>query len=122
MIGYLMIGTNDLEKSANFYDELFKTLGASKAYETDDLAAWSFGEGTSLFTVTKPFDKDAATVGNGSMVAFRAEDSAAVDALHANALKLGGTNEGDPGPRGRGFYAGYFRDLDGNKLNFFCYT
>lgn len=122
MIGYLMIGTNDLKKSANFYDNLLKDIGASRAFETDELVAWTFGEGTSLFTITKPFDKNPATVGNGVMVALKAEDSVAVDALHAKALKLGGTNEGDAGPRGKGFYAGYFRDLDGNKLNIYCYT
>jgi len=122
MISYLMIGTNDLEKSEIFYDGLLKDMGASKAYQTEDLVAWSFGEGTSLFTITKPFDKQPATAGNGVMVALKAENSAVVDALHAKALKLGGTNEGDPGLRGKGFYAAYFRDLDGNKLNFFCYT
>jgi predicted lactoylglutathione lyase len=39
--------------------------------------------------------------------------------MHQKALELGGTDEGAPGPRGPGFYIGYFRDLDGNKLNFF---
>ena len=31
-----------------------------------------------------------------------------------------GADEGAPGVRGGGFYVGYFRDLDGNKLNAFC--
>jgi predicted lactoylglutathione lyase len=69
---------------------------------------------------TKPFDKQRATVGNGVMVALMVDSTAKVDALHRKALQLGGSNEGAPGPRGEGFYAGYFRDLDGNKLNFFC--
>ena len=122
MIGYLMIGTNDLKKSASFYDSLLKDIGASRAYNTDDLVSWNFGEGTTLFTITRPYDKNPATVGNGVMVALKVKDSNTVDVLHTRALKLGGTNEGDPGPRGKGFYAAYFRDLDGNKLNFFCYT
>lgn len=53
------------------------------------------------------------------MVALQAKDKAQVDRLHAVALSQGGTCEGPPGPRGDTFYAGYFRDLDGNKLNAF---
>ena len=71
--------------------------------------------------MTKPFDKKPATVGNGVMVALEASNAAQVDALHRRALQLGAADEGAPGPRGEGFYAGYFRDLDGNKLNFFCF-
>jgi len=122
MIGYLMLGANNLEKSAAFYDALFQDLNASRAYQTEDFVAWSFGEAASMFTITKPFDKKPATVGNGVMVALKSETPASVDAMHAKALQLGGTNEGDPGQRGKGFYAAYFRDLDGNKLNVFCYV
>jgi predicted lactoylglutathione lyase len=54
------------------------------------------------------------------MVAFAADSKAKVDALYRKALELGGTDEGPPGPRGNhGFYAAYFRDLDGNKLSAF---
>jgi predicted lactoylglutathione lyase len=67
----------------------------------------------------RPFDGQDATVGNGVMVALDAKDTAQVDRLHAIALASGGTCEGPPGPRGEGFYAGYFRDPDGNKLNAF---
>lgn len=122
MIGYLTIGTNNLERATAFYDGLLSGIGAARAFQTDELTAWGFGEGGTLFTVTKPFDKNEATVGNGVMVALSAENPEAVDMLHAKALELGATNEGDPGPRGKSFYAAYFRDLDGNKLNFFCYT
>ncbi len=119
MINYLMIGTNDLEKAAEFYDRLLSEMGASRAFSTDKLVAWSFGEGKTMLAVTIPFDGQPATVGNGTMVALSVENSALVDTLHAKALELGGANEGDPGLRGASFYAGYFRDLDGNKLNFF---
>ena len=71
-------------------------------------------------SVTVPFDGKPATVGNGVMVALVMDSTDKVDALHAKALELGGTDEGAPGPRGDGFYAAYFRDLDGNKLNAFC--
>ncbi len=70
--------------------------------------------------MAKPHDGNAATVGNGMMVALAVDSQEKVNALHAKALELGGTDEGAPGPRGdSGFYAGYFRDLDGNKLNAF---
>jgi len=122
MIGYLTIGTNDLEKATAFYEALLSAMGAKKAFQTDSLSAWGFGEGTTLLTVTRPFDGNSASVGNGVMVALSVESPEAVDKLHARALALGATNEGEPGFRGKGFYGAYFRDLDGNKLNFFCYT
>ena len=58
----------------------------------------------------------AATVGNGTMVALAARDRETAARVHAKALELGGSDEGAPGPRGDGFYGGYFRDIDGNKL------
>ena len=73
-------------------------------------------------SIAKPFDGNAATVGNGVMVAIAVDSPEKVDAIHARALELGGSDEGAPGPRGEQFYAGYFRDLDGNKLNAFCIT
>lgn len=120
MINYVTLGTNDFEKAVKFYDELLNEMGASRAFSTEKFVAWSFGKGSTMLVVTRPFDENPATVGNGSMVALSAEDTGKVDALHAKALELGGENEGAPGLRGDSFYAGYFRDLDGNKLNFFC--
>ena len=70
-------------------------------------------------SVIKPFDGKPATVGNGVMVALQAASKEQVGAVHKKALELGGKDEGAPGPRGAGFYAAYFRDLDGNKLNAF---
>ncbi len=121
MIGYVTIGTNDLPRAAAFYDALLGELGAKRMMENDDFIAWATRPELPGLGVTKPFDKMPATVGNGVMVALEAGSAARVDALHRRALALGGTDEGAPGPRGGGFYAGYFRDLDGNKLNFFCY-
>ncbi len=119
MIGYVTIGTNDLKRAAAFYDALLGEIGAKRMMENDQFIAWSVRPDAPGFGVTKPFDKKPATVGNGVMVAFQASNSAQVDALHRKALQLGGKDEGAPGSRGEGFYAGYFRDLDGNKLNFF---
>ena len=120
MIGYVTIGTNDLPRAAAFYDALLGEVGAKRMMETEQFIAWSVRPGAPGLGVTKPFDKKPATVGNGVMVALEAANAAQVDALHRKALELGGKDEGAAGPRGEGFYAGYFRDLDGNKLNFFC--
>jgi len=119
MIGYVTLGTNSLPRAAAFYDALLGEIGAKRMMENDQFIAWSLRPDLPGLGVTKPYDKKAATVGNGVMVAFAVESTAKVDALHRKALELGATDEGAPGPRGEGFYAGYFRDLDGNKLNFF---
>jgi len=118
MIGYVTIGTNDLPRAAAFYDALLGEIGAKRMMETEEFIAWSVRQDAPGLGVTKPFDKKPATVGNGVMVALEAQSAAQVDALHRKALSLGAADEGAPGPRG-GFYAAYFRDLDGNKLNFF---
>lgn len=120
MIGYITVGTKDMEKAAAFYDVLLKPLGASRFMETDQFIAWSSDPKAAGFSVAKPWDGKPATVGNGVMVAFHAGSPENVDKLYAKALELGATDEGAPGPRGETFYAGYLRDLDGNKFNFFC--
>jgi catechol 2,3-dioxygenase-like lactoylglutathione lyase family enzyme len=121
MIGYVTIGTNDLARAASFYDALLNEMGAKRMMENEQFVAWSVTPDQPGLGVTMPFDKKPATVGNGVMVALMVDSTAKVDALHRKAMQLGGSNEGAPGPRGEGFYAGYFRDLDGNKLNFFCH-
>jgi hypothetical protein len=121
MINYVMVGTNGFEKAVEFYDALMTDMGAVQVYVTDRLAGWGWGIGTSMFIVCKPYDQQQATIGNGSMVAFDVETPELVDKLHSKVMALGGTNEGDPGPRGEQLYVGYCRDLDGNKFNFICY-
>ena len=120
MIGYVTLGTNDLERGAAFYDALLGELGASRFMEGDNFIAWGSSPTAPGIGLTKPFDGKPATVGNGVMVALAVDSPAKVDAVHAKALALGGKDEGAPGERMEGFYAGYFRDLDGNKLNCFC--
>ncbi len=119
MIGYVTLGTNDFQRSVAFYDALFGDIGAQRIFDMETFVAWSTGPGLSAMAVTKPFDGQPATVGNGVMVAIAAKDKAQVDQIYAKAISLGATDEGKPGPRGDNFYAGYFRDLDGNKLNAF---
>ena len=119
MIGYVTLGTNDLARAASFYDALLGEIGAKRTLESERFVTWSAGaEGPGL-GVIKPHDGKPATPGNGAMVALEVDSQAKVKALYDMALKLGGTDEGPPGLRWGTFYAGYFRDLDGNKLNVF---
>jgi predicted lactoylglutathione lyase len=89
--------------------------------EGDRFIAWGTSETSPALGLIKPFDGKAASVGNGVMVALVVDSKDKVSKLYDKAMKLGARDEGKPGPRGDGgFYAGYFRDPDGNKLNFFC--
>lgn len=121
MIGYVMLGTNKFKEAAKFYDELLGLLGAKRMMEADNFIAWSNNEKSAAISICKPYDGKPATVGNGVMVAIHVDSREKVDKLHAKALKLGGKDEGAPGQRSDTFYAGYFRDLDGNKLNAFYF-
>ncbi len=118
MIGYVTLGTNDLPQAIAFYDALMATVDTPRLWRTDTMAAWAKTRSDPALCVTRPINRAPAGGGNGTMVALRMQSPAQVNALHAKALELGGTDEGSPGPRGdAGFYAGYFRDLDGNKLS-----
>ena len=122
MIGYVTLGTNDIERAAKFYDELLATIGAKRFMEMDSFIAWSNNPQQAGLSIIKPNDGNAATVGNGVMIALAVDSTDKVDAFYKKALELGAKDEGAAGPRGDTFYAGYFRDLDGNKLNVFCMT
>ncbi|KAI9132802.1 VOC family protein [Acaryochloris sp. CCMEE 5410] len=121
MIGYVTLGTNDIAKAAQFYDSLFEVLGGSRFMEFESFIAWSTGPDQPSVCVTKPFNGEPATVGNGVMIALMVDSNDKVDEVYKKAIELGAQDEGPAGPRDdiEGFYAGYFRDLDGNKLNVF---
>ncbi len=119
MIGYVTLGTNDIARAAQFYDALLGVIGARRMMETEKFIMWSAKPGTPTIALTKPFDGQPATVGNGMMVSLIAHSREEVDQVYAKAIELGAKDEGPAGPRGSSFYAGYFRDLDGNKLNVF---
>ena len=122
MIGYVTLGTNDLDRAIAFYDELLALIGAQRFMgEEGQFQAWAVAPDKPALSVTKPFDGKPATNGNGTMVALAVASKAMVDAVYAKAIELGGTDEGPAGPRNDGFYAGYFRDLDGNKFNVFYF-
>jgi predicted lactoylglutathione lyase len=118
MIGYVTLGTNDLPRAAQFYDAIAKELGVGRMFDNERFIAWGAPGGGAGVGLTRPWNNEPATVGNGVMVALAARDRAQVHQLHEIALAHGGMDEGAPGPRG-GFYAAYFRDPDGNKLNAF---
>ncbi|TJY64880.1 VOC family protein [Sinimarinibacterium sp. CAU 1509] len=119
MIGYVTLGTRDLPRATAFYDALMSEMGAQRGFDTERLKLWWTAPGAPGLAVCTPFDGKEATIGNGDMVALAAKNREQVDALYNKAIELGATDEGAPGERFPGFYAGYFRDLDGNKLNFF---
>ena len=116
MLSYATVGSNDLDKSLAFYTELLGAQGVTKMFDHPRGGAL-FGKGGKLVLgVLKPFNGEAASAGNGAMVALEMPSREAVDAFHAKAVALGGADEGAPGERGPGFYMAYFRDLEGNKF------
>ncbi len=120
MLGYVMVGANDPQRAAKLYDAALEPLGLCRAESSDDYVAYAPPNAPSAieFYVTKPFDQQPATFGNGGMIALLAASRDAVDEFHAVALKNGGVDEGAPGPRpadADGYYA-YIRDFDGNKI------
>ncbi len=120
MIGYATLGTNDLPRATAFYDALLGELGIRRIMDFGRSVAYGVSMEKPALGVGLPFDGKPATVGNGVMVAIVVDSKEKVARVHKKALELGGKDEGPVGPRGEGFYAGYFRDLDGNKLNVFC--
>ena len=116
MIGYTTIGTNDLERSRTFYDAILAPLGGRRTRSYQRSQYYGSPARGAMLGITLPFDGEAATTGNGVMVALSASSPAEVDQVHAAAVAAGGACEGPPGQRMDNFYGAYFRDLDGNKL------
>lgn len=120
MFGYITLGSNDVAAAGKFYDALFADMDISRCYSYPSFIGWSKGESEPFLAVTQPYDGNEATVGNGVMVALRLASATDVDQCYAKAIELGAVDEGQPGERAGGFYAAYFRDLDGNKINCHC--
>jgi predicted lactoylglutathione lyase len=119
MLGYVTLGANNFEASAEFYDQLFAVCDAKRLMEMDGFILWGTSMEAASVAIAKPFNGAPATVGNGGMAAIQVGSQEAVAEMYNKAIELGGQDEGAPGQRGEGFYAGYFRDLEGNKLNAF---
>ena len=122
VIGFVMVGTNELEKSSKFYDAVLAHLGMKRVTITERYIGYGHSSEDSgvKFYITKPHNKENANAGNGTMVALSAETKEAVDKFHKTALENGATDEGAPGPRSDGNYYGYIRDHDGNKITARC--
>lgn len=120
MIGYVTLGTNDLPRAAAFFDALLAEIGAGRFMENNQFIAWATAPEVPGIALTKPYDGKPATAGNGTMVALQVDTAEKVDQVYRKAIELGATDEGPAGQRDDQFYAGYFRDLDGNKFNVFC--
>ncbi len=121
MIAYTTVGTNDLETSKAFYDALFGEIGVGVLWASDTFVGYGVDMAKPMFGVCKPYNGEAATTGNGTMIALACSNKEAVHKIYDKAIELGAQDEGAAGPRGdSGFYCGYFRDPDGNKINAFA--
>ena len=122
MIGYITLGTNNLERAGKFYDTLLAEIGARRVMTDVRMLGWGTDPEKTMFSVITPFDENEATIGNGVMIAFDVETPEAVERVYEKAIELGCADEGHPHDRGSsmGFYGGYFRDPDGNKLVAYC--
>lgn len=121
MIGYVTLGSNDLDKSRAYYDALFGSIGAGRLMEFgDNFTMYGAAWGRPAVAVTKPYGGEAASPGNCNMTALVLDSRDKVDALYATAIARGGSDEGPPGLRGeegdQAFYGAYFRDPEGNKF------
>ena len=115
MFSHVMVGSNDLERSRQFYDKLFGKPGRQ-----DDKGRLSYGRKGAVFMVTSPIDGAPANHGNGSTIGFAFDSPQEVDAWHRTGIAAGGAAiEDPPGIRSNAFgslYLAYLRDPDGNKL------
>lgn len=119
MIGYVTIGTKDLDRACKFYDELLTLVGAKQLMGMDRIKFYGTGMDKPMIAVCTPYDGGAQSTGNGNMIAIPGGSREGVDKLYAKAMSLGASDEGAPGERMPIFYGAYVRDLDGNKLCFF---
>jgi len=119
MIGYVTIGSKDLDRACKFYDELLALVGGKQLMGMDRIKFYGTGMGQPMIAICTPYDGGAQNPGNGNMIAIPGGTREGVDKLYAKAMSLGASDEGAPGERMPVFYGAYVRDLDGNKLCFF---
>ncbi len=121
MISYTTVGTNDLDKATAFYDALFAEIGIDRLWANETFVGYGPSMNAPMYAVCKPYNEQPATAGNGTMISLACPDKETVHKLYDKAIQLGAQCEGPAGPRGdSGFYCGYFRDMDGNKINAFA--
>ena len=117
MIGFVMVGTNNLNKAISFYDVLLETINLKRIVTNEKYAGYSSNENPENieFYVTNPTNKEKATYGNGTQISFLVNSKDTVDKFYNLGIKLGGKDEGAPGIRSGDYYC-YLRDLDENKV------
>ena len=117
MIGFVMVGTNNLNKAISFYDVLLETINLKRIVTNEKYAGYSSNENPENieFYVTNPTNKEKATYGNGTQISFLVNSKDIVDKFYNLGIKLGGKDEGAPGIRSGDYYC-YLRDLDENKV------
>ena len=117
MIGFVMIGTNDLDKAIKFYDVLLKVIDLKRVITNERYIGYSskVKPENIEFYITNPVNKKKATYGNGTQISFLLKSKETVDKFYKLGIELGGKDEGAPGIRSGDYYC-YIRDLDGNKI------
>lgn len=119
MFSHVVLGSNDLEKSKQFYDAVITAIGGNPGF-TDPNGRVIYSHNGANLLITKPIDGQAATSANGGTVGFGVTSGEQADAWHAAGVANGGTSvEDPPGIRHAAFgdmYLAYLRDPDGNKL------
>ena len=117
MIGFVMVGTNNLNKAISFYDVLLETINLKRIVTNEKYAGYSSNDNPEdvKFYVTNPANKEKATYGNGTQISFLVHSKDTVDKFYNLGIKLGGKDEGAPGIRSGDYYC-YLRDLDENKV------
>ena len=121
MIGFVMVGTNNLDKAIKFYDKLLNTIDLQRVVTNEKYAGYASKNKPDEveFYVTNPVNKEKATFGNGTQISFIVSSKDLVNNFYNTAIKLGVKDEGAPGIRSGDYYS-YVRDLDGNKICAFC--
>ena len=120
MIGFATIGTNDLGRAISFYDELLGLINIKEVDKSERMKMYGIAKDQGTLVVLIPQNKELQHPGNGNMVAIRVDTKENIERLYSKTIELGGTDEGKPGERAPTFYGAYVRDLDGNKLCFYC--
>ncbi len=119
MIDHVSVAVSDLDVSARFYERALSPLGLARLVVRPGTVG--FGKAYPEFWINLRGGRAASAPGDGAHVAIRTRTAAAVDAFHAAALAAGGASDGAPGLRpqhgdGAGYYAAFFRDPDGNRI------
>lgn len=119
ILAHVSFGTNHFNQAVKFYDEVMATIGAKRILDYTEHGAVAYGKQLPEFWIQTPYNDLEANYGNGCHVSFNVQTKEEVDAFYKAAMKMGGIDDGAPGPRplyGENYYGCFVRDLDGNKI------